>query len=649
MSDLNYNQKADKKDTVRTVVAVILSFIIMSVGLWVTNLLSPPDETAVAQQQAKPAAAKTAAPAASVASAPARSIRPAGSAAAASGGTAPASGQPAPGAAGAAQTAPQVLEEKQYTVSTDLYEAVFTNRGGDLLSLKLKKHKDQDGIVDLVLGPKGSKAFTVSFGSKHEAPVNDLMSVRMINDKTIEFSRTYLADVPGRTEPETFTYKKTYGFKDGEYLFGLNIGFENAENASIPLNTDGYSYTLSFAPQIGPRYNPASKNSDYRKLVNLIDGKRSEEKLKTSDWQPKKQPRWAGIVGKYFVFAAVPQASDFTTIYNSTMIPDLGQTTRIDFSRPVIKSSQQDDTYYFYFGPKTGDQLSKYNYSDKNSFGLADFHLDEAMDTWTVLRPLEDGIKWLLNLFYLIIPNYGVAILLVTILVKVLLFPLTKKSSISSARMQELQPQMQALQDKYKDNPQKLNQAMADFYKNEKFNPMSGCLPMLIQIPIFFAMYNLFNTHFDLRGAMFIPGWIPDLSAPESVWNFAPFQIPLLGWSDIRALPIIYLLSQIFYAKFTQQPQATGNSETQKQQQMSMTLMLYVMPIVFFFILYDVSSGLLVYWIASNLFTIVQQIVINNILKQRRLSLQQASAAVPQKRSSNPPVKGHKNRRNGRA
>jgi YidC/Oxa1 family membrane protein insertase len=143
---------------------------------------------------------------------------------------------------------------------------------------------------------------------------------------------------------------------------------------------------------------------------------------------------------------------------------------------------------------------------------------------------------------------------------------------------------------------------------------MSGCLPLLIQFPIFIAMYNLFNNHFELRGAMFIPGWVPDLSMPETVWNFAPFKIPFLGWSDLRLLPIIYLVSQLVYGKFTQQP-TTGQTATQ------MKIMMFGMPIVFFFILYDVPSGLLVYWIASNLLTIVQQLVINDMLKKRKKKL----------------------------
>jgi YidC/Oxa1 family membrane protein insertase len=170
-----------------------------------------------------------------------------------------------------------------------------------------------------------------------------------------------------------------------------------------------------------------------------------------------------------------------------------------------------------------------------------------------------------------------------------------------------------------------MNAEMAELYKKEGYNPLSGCLPMLIQFPIFIAMYNLFNNHFDLRGAMFIPGWIPDLSVPESIYNFPDgFKIPLLGWTALRLLPFLYVGSQLLYGRVTQTPDQKGNSQ--------MKLMLYVMPIVFFFILYDVPSGLLLYWIMSNLLTLVQQVIINKYLAGKK------AAAVPEARPVIAPV-----------
>jgi YidC/Oxa1 family membrane protein insertase len=187
--------------------------------------------------------------------------------------------------------------------------------------------------------------------------------------------------------------------------------------------------------------------------------------------------------------------------------------------------------------------------------------------------------------------------------------------------MQAVAPKMKELQEKYKDNRQKMNQEMAELYKKEGYNPLSGCLPMLLQLPIFIAMYSLFNNHFDLRGAMFIPGWIPDLSMPESIVDFPPdFRVPILGWSALRLLPFIYVGSQLLYGKVTQTPDQQINPQ--------MKMMLYVMPIVFFFVLYNMPSGLLVYWIFSNLLTMVQQMAINKYLAPKRAAAAAAASAA---------------------
>jgi YidC/Oxa1 family membrane protein insertase len=159
-----------------------------------------------------------------------------------------------------------------------------------------------------------------------------------------------------------------------------------------------------------------------------------------------------------------------------------------------------------------------------------------------------------------------------------------------------------------------MNAKTAELYKQEGYNPLTGCLPMALQMPIFFAMYNLFNNHFDLRGAMFIRGWIPDLSAPEAIYNFQNgFKLPFLGWTAIRLLPFIYVGSQLLYGKVTQTPDQQGNSQ--------MKIMLYFMPIVFFFILYDVPSGLLIYWIMSNVLTLVQQVIINKFILKKKAAI----------------------------
>ena len=161
---------------------------------------------------------------------------------------------------------------------------------------------------------------------------------------------------------------------------------------------------------------------------------------------------------------------------------------------------------------------------------------------------------------------------------------------------------------------------------------------MVIQIPIFFAMYNLFNNHFDLRGAMFIPGWIPDLSRPESIYNFpGNFTLPLLGWTAIRLLPFIYVGSQLLYGKVTQTPGQQGNTQ--------MKVMLYAMPVVFFFILYDVPSGLLLYWIMSNILTMVQQMAIIKYMARKKAAIAAAAPPPEPPRSTTGPGGGSKKKK----
>ena len=130
------------------------------------------------------------------------------------------------------------------------------------------------------------------------------------------------------------------------------------------------------------------------------------------------------------------------------------------------------------------------------------------------------------------------------------MFPLSKNQSMSNLKMQEIQPKMQSIQNKYKNDPQKLQAEMSKLYQEAGYNPASGCLPMVFQFLILFAMYNLFNNYFEFRGAMFIPGWIPDLSVGDSVYTFNR-MLPFIG-NNIRLLPVIYVASQLLFGKITQ-------------------------------------------------------------------------------------------------
>ena len=415
---------------------------------------------------------------------------------------------------------------------------------------------------------------------------------------------------------------KRYDFKPSDYMFELTVTLDGGYSAVQGYNFGGNAYTLAFGPQIGPSFEKLDNRYEYRHYITFTNGKRKTVKLNDVI---DTRPTWAAISGKYFTIIAVPYLAQYNISFSDKPSePGLVSASRLSIIRPAANASRVSDTYRFYLGPKNQEVLANYN-TGKNDFGLKDMNLIEVSNTRGILASLERLLKWLLLMFYKIVPNYGVAIILLTLLVKIAFFPLTKKGSEATIRMQALSPKIKELQEKHKGNPQKLNAEMANFYKQEGYNPLSGCLPMLLQIPIFFAMYSLFNNHFDLRGAMFIPGWIPDLSLPESIWNFpGDFKMPFLGWTALRALPFIYVGSQLLYGRVTRTPDQQGNSQ--------MKMMLYVMPIVFFFILYDVPSGLLIYWIFSNLLTLVQQVIINKYFIPRRNQADLQPVIVPGKK-----------------
>ena len=523
---------------------------------------------------------------------------------------------------GVPETIGEIVPAQTVTIETDMIRVTLTNSGGNIVSYQLKNHSDAGAPVEMILtGNAGSEAFAVAFGNiedvmaRRTIPVDRNFRVNQISNLIVEFSQEFGAPSGGN-----FTMVKRYEFKPGEYMFELTIILDSG-HAAGSYNFNGAAYTLVYGPQIGPKFAKLDQRYEYRRYLTYKSKLKTE---KVSDKEPLiigNQPTWAAIAGKYFTLIALPYTNQFELAFSTRAETGLPNVSRLYISRPASGSSRLEDKYHFYVGPKNQDSLTIYDRGD-NGFRLRETGLIEVADSKGFLAPLEKGLKWLLMMFHKLIPNYGIAIILLTILVKIIMFPITKKGSESTLRMQALAPKIKEIQTKYKDNPQKMNAEMAEFYKKEHYNPLSGCLPMVIQLPIFFAMYNLFNSHFDLRGAAFIPGWIPDLSVPEYIYQFPnSFKLPLLGWTALRILPFIYVGSQLLYGKATQTPDQKGNTQ--------MKLMLYAMPVVFFFILYDVPSGLLVYWIMSNVLTMVQQMAINKYMAKKKAAMASAEPPAP--------------------
>ncbi|MBF9015241.1 MULTISPECIES: membrane protein insertase YidC [unclassified Oceanispirochaeta] len=496
---------------------------------------------------------------------------------------------------------------------TDKFLITFNTEGAVITSLKLKEHLDGEEPVDMILRENTNLgSFGLSFGENTSSYMTEAYDYQHVsNSDEYSFIRNYKVKLSDGSYSAPFQIKKTYIFFPDEYMFEIRVAIVNSENSAVPLNYSGAAYTLSTGPQIGPEFVKLDGRNEYRKYFSLSGDKRSTIKIKDGFAESSEQMKWSAVVNKYFALIGIPGSDISKVIWSNDPTEGLKETSKMSYVRSSTKGSRIEDVYRFYAGPKLNNELGKYNLGMDNPFGFSDMYLDKAVDSSSWLGWLEFILKFFMETFYKLIPNYGVAIILLTILIKAIFFPITHKSYESTGKMQSIQPKIKELQEKYKSDPNKLNKEMAALYKTEGVNPMGGCLPLVIQMPIFFALYGLLNKYFDLRGAVFIPGWITDLSAPESILNFGNFTLPILGWNDLRLLPILYLGTQLLMSKFTQAPSSGGQSAMQTK------MLTLGMPIMFFFILYDMPSGLLIYWTFSNLLTAAQQGYISSKKKKQ--------------------------------
>ena len=510
------------------------------------------------------------------------------------------------------------VSEENFTITTNKVQVTFTNRGGDIVSYKLLEHLDKDtnsGVQMVDNVTPLNRAFSISLGDATADVLNDVFNVKKIDDYTIGFYKNY-EYTDGSGNVQKFVLGKLYTFKPDEYMFRLDITV-NGQEGTTGLNVDGVSYTLRTSPQIGPHYNPKDRY-EVRQYVAYSGSKKTKKAI--SDRYYNKKYEWAGVAGKYFTILVKPEnaANMKESVRCVTESSNDYSNAQIMLTRNAIDKAQSTDSYYIYIGPRNETELIKYNSKETNSWDLVNAKLNQALQTSGILSPIEKVLKWAMEMIYKLVHNWGLAIIVLTVILKIILFPLNRKSALGTLKMQELQPQMQALQEKYKDNPQKMQEESAKLYKAVGYNPASGCLPIVLQMIILFAMYNVFNNYFEFRGASFIKGWIDDLSVGDSIWTWEK-QIPLISGftqNTLRILPFVYTISQLFNGMITQYGGAGGG-----QSKTQMALLMYGMPIMFFFILYNVASGLILYWTVSNILQMGQQIVINKITKKQKLEL----------------------------
>lgn len=437
--------------------------------------------------------------------------------------------------------------ERVITVQTDMYTARFSTMGGTLAGMTLKKFKNPDGTDLSILHPGGPYS-ALSIGSKEDFSISRMGFQSDAPDTVTLGQGNESATVVFQFSDGTRSVRRTYGFKQGAYTISIKDEVQGLPEYEITLGANLGINEISSDLHTGP--------------VALIDTDRKEFEAKKIE-APEALAgaiKWIAIEDKYFFSALVPSS----TISGARVWREKNEGAIALFGGQGIYE------FTLYAGPKELDNLKKLNIGVEHIVDFGFFSI--------IARP----IFWLLNRINDFVHNYGWSIILLTILIRIPFIPIVNKGQESMKRLQELQPRMAELKVKYAKDPQRMQAETMELYKKHKVNPMGGCLPMLLQIPVFFALYKVLLIAIELRGAPFAM-WIHDLSMKD------PYYV----------LPIVMGVSMVIQQKMTPQ---TGDSTQQK-------IMMFL-PVIFTFMFLNFASGLVLYWLVNNILSIAQQVYV---------------------------------------
>jgi YidC/Oxa1 family membrane protein insertase len=460
-------------------------------------------------------------------------------------------------------------EEREIRVDTDLYSAVFTTQGATLKHYELKQYKDKDGKNVVLLKSPGMEP-PLGIGSK------DDFNLSNANFSVSGGGKDITLNEDRKSGSLIFEYagsgsfvKRTFTFFNDKYAVDVKDETVGLPAYWITLGTDfGIYNDKDTSVHVGPV------------LLKYTDRKEfSAKKLKEAEIS-KGDLKWIAQEDKYFFAALVP-----VTAVEEAKVWKVKDSLLIAF-----ESGAATNKFILYAGPKDYDRLKALHVGLEHIIDFGFFSV--------IALPLF----WVLKLFYKFTGNYGWAIIFLTIIVRIPFIPLVNKSQKSMKKMQELQPRMAEVKEKYKKDPQRMQKEIMELYKKHKVNPVGGCLPILLQIPVFFALYKILMIAIELRGAPFML-WIKDLSAPDTLFGHIPLWFPLIGGFAAGPLPIVMGITMII------QQRMTPSSMDPTQNKMMM-----FMPVIFTFLFLNFASGLVVYWLMNNVLSIAQQFYANKKL-----------------------------------
>jgi len=463
----------------------------------------------------------------------------------------------------------QEKNAKEKVIESDLYRVVLSNVGGTVKEWQLKKYTKKiegGGTAPIELVPKDGKTLPFTIFTQEEP--NGSKQLYSLDEKTVRLSSEKPEEVVSMTSvgPDGRKMTKELTFHNDRYLVEIRItteGYSQGYEISLGTNFGIENWGQQFGGSIG--------------AISLVNGellREQESKIKGTVTH-EGAISWSGLQDKYFISVLIPKEAAQS---GPVSVQKEGEKQiRVDMKVPADQAKQR--TFALYSGPKEYDRLVQVGADLQDSIDFGWF----IMGSWLPVRIVAKPIYFLLRFVYQFSHNYGVAIILVTVLVKVLFFPITRKSLASMKEMAVIQPKVAAIRKKYAGDRDKMNRELMSLYKEHQVNPFGGCLPMLVQIPVFVALFNILYTTIDLRQAPFI-FWIHDLSDKD------PYYI----------LPVIMGISMFFQ----QLTQPTSMDPTQAK------VMLFL-PIVYTFFFFNFPSGLVLYWLVNNLLSIGQQYLMN--------------------------------------
>jgi YidC/Oxa1 family membrane protein insertase len=474
------------------------------------------------------------------------------------------------------QTSESSFVNRQINVQTPYLDLIFSTEGGLLVSSQLREYNLPDGRPVQLLTP-GGRGLILSLQQLDK--ITDLSHIEFVPNreqvKLDEGQETLKLSAQlgqGRVIEKVFTfYADHYGF-DFEVRYE---GFSEDVDAFITWQ-GGIAFTEK-RPDIDlPEMGALALFNDERMEIKVDDGE-------SETWTDKGILQWAGVRNKYFLSAIIPseQEGRFRAVLRgdhkgSSPVPNYSY----EVGRQLSLRGSWNNTVYL--GPLNYENLTRYSEG-----------FEQAIDFgWPVINQVSKFILIVFKKAHNYIPNYGWIIVLFAVVIKIIVYPLTHKTYESAGKMQELQPKIAALKEKHKNDNQRLSQETMKLYKEEGVNPLGGCLPMVLQMPIFMALYNIFGKTIELRQAPFTL-WITDLSVPDEV---------LVAGFGLHILPLLMSLSMLIQQKMTM--------KDPKQ-----AFLVYAMPVFMIFIFWSMSSGLVLYWTLFNVFTIFQQILVNHFKK----------------------------------